>query len=118
MVKGSFFGRFKKVLPAFPKLDPRQVLVEEGRLETLMELHAGVGKWEKERAARVLGPQEVGTGDGESVSLDAYWRTLVRNRTVLSAGDSEFTYETLYVLRDLHARIQSVKTRLDELKQR
>lgn len=118
VVKGTLFGRIKEVLPAFPKLDISSDLSGVDMLEAHIKMHAGIGQWEKEIAARVLGPQGVGTRDGEVVSLDTYWRTLVGNQTVLSAGDSEFTYETLYALRDFHARISSIKTRFDELKQR
>lgn len=114
VVKGRVFDRLKVVYPAFPELGLRLDLYEMGNLK----MHAKIGQWEKEVATKVFGSRGGGAGDDGAVSLDTYWRTLVGNRTALSAGDVEFTCETLYALRDFHVRVTRLKAKLEELKER
>lgn len=114
VVKGRVFDRLKVVYPAFPELDLRLDLDDTGNLK----MHAKVGQWEKEVAIIAFGSRGEEAGDDGAVSLDTYWRTLVGNRTALSAGDSNFTCETLYALRDFHVRVTRLRTKLEELKGR
>ncbi|KAL2293200.1 hypothetical protein FJTKL_05171 [Diaporthe vaccinii] len=114
VVKGTVFGCLKEVYSAFPDLNMHFGLDEMGHLK----MHANIGQWERELASRVLGPRGDRAEDGAIVSLDTYWRTLVGNRTALSAGDSEFTCATLYALRDFHVRMMRLKEKLEELNER
>lgn len=114
VVKGRVFGRLKVVYPAFPELGLRVDLDEMG----FLKMHSRIGQWEKEVATSVFGSRGAGVGNDGAVSLDTYWRTLVGNRAALSAGDSEFTCETLYALRDFHVLMTRLETKLEELKER
>lgn len=114
VVKGIVFDCLKEVYPAFPEVRLHFGLDEIGHLK----MHANIGQWEQDIASRVLGPLGDRAEGRGIVSLDTYWRTLVGNRTALSVGDSEFTCETLYALRDFHVRVTRLKTRLEELKER
>lgn len=118
VLKGTVFDRLEEVFPAFPEFDLPMRLSERGDLERITNMHASIGQWENQIATMVLGSQEVGTGHRGVISLDTYWRTLVGNQIVLSAGDSEFTCETLYALRNFHTRVSRIKLEFDELKQR
>lgn len=118
VLKGTVFDRLEEVFPAFPEQDPQLRFLEQGNWERLTNMYASIGQWEKQISTMVLGSQEVGTGHQGVISLDTYWRTLVGNDTALSEGDSEFTCETLYALRDFDVRDWRIKMGLDELKQR
>lgn len=118
VLNGTVFDRVEEVFPAFPELNLPMRLSEQGDLERIINMHASIGKWEKQIATMVLGSQEVGTMYQGVMSLDTYWRTLVGNLPVFSAGDPEFTYETLCALRSFHARVSRIKLEFDELKQR
>lgn len=118
MLKGTVFDRLEKVFPAYPELDLSLRLSERDDLERIINMHASIGQWEEQIATMVLGSREVGNSYQGVMSLDTYWRTLVGNQTVFSAGDPEFTYETLCALRSFHARVSRIKLEFDELKQR
>lgn len=118
VLKGTVFDRLEEVFPAYPELDLPLRLSGRDDLERIINIHASIGQWEEQIATMVLGSQEVGNGYQGVVSLDTYWRTLVGNQTVFSAGDPEFTYETLCALRSFHARVSRIKLEFDELKQR
>lgn len=118
VLKGTVFDRLEEVFPAFPEHDPQLRFIELGNSERLTNMYARIGQWEKQISTMVLGSKEAGTGHQGVISLDTYWRALVGNDTALSEGDSEFTCETLYALRDFDIRDWRMKLELDELKQR
>lgn len=112
VVKGTLFDVVTDVYPAFPDIKYRLDI----HLTDYFQMHATIGEWEKSVADKVLGPP--GDGKGARVSLDTYWHTLVGNVTNLAAGDLEFTYETLYALRDFHDRMTRLKIKFEELADR
>lgn len=114
IMRGTVFGRVSEVFPAFPEIDanPSQNWTKSANL------HATIGEWEKEVAAKVLGSWGNEARDKGAVTLDTYWRTLVGNQVTFSAGESEFTAETLFALREFQARMSKIKTKLEKLEKR